>query len=262
MYFGIDAELSIFGVFMGTGLLNKALLMLSLAAMSLPAMAEELALYMMVVPPLTVDEVDRKGPAGDIALEAIKRAGDTCKLLVVPSNRAMVEVRQAGSRDVLIVPLARQKERESFYTWITPVAKVDRAFFSMTHRVRSFDEARATFHSIAVARGTAGLNILREQGFADSQLVEVVDAIAASKMLIAGRVDAWYGPLRQFKSWQRETDPQNRVQMGAELGSTFNYLACSKQCSPALVSRLAEEIDKMHRDGTIKAIEARYSKGE
>jgi len=180
----------------------------------------------------------------------------------VPSNRAMVEVRLADSRDVLIIPLARQKEREAHYTWIAPLAKVDRAFFSMTHRAQSFAEARATFHSIAVARGTAGLNILREQGFADSQLVEVVDGIAASKMLIAGRVDAWYGPLQQFKRWQRETDPQSRVQMGAELGSTANYLACSKQCNAALVSRLAEEIEKMHKDGTIKAIEARYAKTE
>src|SRR5471032_409046 len=247
---------------MSPGALKKFLLMLSRTAMPALAAAMELTLYMMVVPPLTLNQVDHKGPAGDIALEAIRRAGETCKLLVVPSNRAMVEVRLADSRDVLIIPLARQKEREPLYTWIAPVAKVQRAFFSMTRRVRSFDEARATFHSIAVARGTAGLNILHEQGFADSQLVEVVDAIAASKMLIAGRVDAWYGPLRQFKSWQRETDPQNRVQMGAELGSTFNYLACSKQCSPALVSRLAEEIDKMHRDGSIKAIEARYAKDD
>src|SRR5471030_2369983 len=205
---------------MSPGALNKLLLMLSLTVMPALAAARELTLYMMVVPPLTLNQVDHRGPAGDIALEAIRRAGETCKLQVVPSNRAMVEVRLADSRDVLIIPLARQKEREPFYTWIAPVAKVDRAFFSMTHRVRSFDEARATFHSIAVARGTAGLNILREQGFADSQLVEVVDAIAASKMLIAGRVDAWYGPLLQFKSWQRETDPENRVQMGAELGGT------------------------------------------
>lgn len=247
---------------MRPGPLSKSLSVLSLAAMSLPAVAEELTLYMMEVAPLTVNKADRKGPAGDITLEAIRRTGDTCKLLVVPSNRAMVEVRQTDSRDVLIIPLARQRQREPFYTWIAPIAKVDRAFFSMTRRVRSFDEARATFRSIAVARGTAGVNILREQGFAESQLVEVVDAIAASRMLIAGRVDAWYGPLLQFKTWQRETDPQNRVQMGAELGSTANYLACSKQCSPALVSRLAEEIDRMHRDGTIKAIEARYSKGE
>lgn len=247
---------------MSPGALNKLLLMLSLTAMPALAAARELTLYMMVVPPLTLNQVDHKGPAGDIALEAIRRAGETCKLLVVPSNRAMVEVRLADSRDVLIIPLARQKEREPLYTWIAPVAKVQRAFFSMTQRVQSFDEARATFHSIAVARGTAGLNILREQGFANSQLVEVVDAIAASRMLIAGRVDAWYGPLLQFKSWQRETDPENRVQMGAELGGTVNYLACSKQCNAALVSRLAEEIDKMHKDGTIKAIEARYAKGE
>lgn len=244
---------------------SAALRILLFVPLALPPSAhagEAVTLYMMEVPPITVNAGDHHGPAGDIALEAIRRAGYTPDLKVVPSNRAMMQVQLPDSRDVLIVPLARQAAREPHYTWIAPVARINRAFFSMTRRVQSFDEARSMFRRIAVARGTAGINILHEQGFPDTQLEEVVDGIAASKMLIIGRVDAWYGPELQFKQWQRETDPQGLVQKGATLGSTDNYLACSKACSPALAARLTEAVEKMRRDGTIKAIEARYAKNE
>ncbi|WP_296000801.1 ABC transporter substrate-binding protein [Rugamonas sp.] len=241
---------------------------IALLSLALPLVAKaqaataDVTLYMMEVPPLTVNAVDRRGPAGDITMEAIRRAGYRPDLKVVPSNRAMRQVQLTTSRDELIIPLARQQEREPHYTWIAPVAKVHRAFFSMTRRVRSFGEARTAFRTIAVARGTAGLNILHEQGFPDAQLVEVVDGIAAAKMLMIGRVDAWYGPELQFRQWQRETDPQGRVQKGARLGSTENYLACSRSCDPVLVARLGEALEKMRRDGSIKAIEARYAGGE
>ncbi len=227
-----------------------------------PVSAADLSLYLMEVPPLTLNESQRKGVAGDLVLEAIKRAGYSARLLVVPSNRAMAEVQSESSRDVLIIPLARLKEREAHYSWIAPLAKVQRSFFSLEHKVQSFDEARTRFHSIAVARGTAGRAILREQGFADSQLYEVADNISAARMLMLHRVDAWYGPVTQIRSWMREIDPQHRLQAGAMLGTTYNYLACSRICDPEMQSRLAEAIGQLYRDGTAKAIEARYGRGD
>jgi polar amino acid transport system substrate-binding protein len=235
-----------------------------LAAMTpLPAMAaKEVTLYLMEVPPIAVNLPDRKGIGGDIALEALRRAGYTVRLEVVPSIRAMAIVQDATTRDTLILPLARQTAREPNYSWIAPIAKVNRAFFTLDRKIQSFDEARATLHNIGVARGTAGLNILHEQGFAPNQVYELVDGITASRMLLAGRIDAWYGPELQFKEWLRTTDPQGRVKAGVSLGSTYNYLACSKTCDPAMRARLADEIDKMHKDGTVKTIEARYNHGE
>jgi len=224
-----------------------------------PAGAAEVSLYLMEVPPYAFNEPERKGTGGDIVLEAIRRAGYSVRLQVVPNNRAIATVQADTSRDTLILPLARLKEREEHYTWIAPVAKVKRAFFTMDRKVQSFDEARAAFHTIAVARGTAGLNILREQGFADAQLYEVADNISAARMLMLHRVDAWYGPVQQFRSWQAEVDPQHQVQMGVPLGSTLNYLACSKICDPQLRMRLAEALEQMNKDGTVKAIEARYN---
>ena len=236
------------------------LMLLMLSPVRSPA--AEVTLYLMEVPPLTINEPGRKGIAGDLTLEAIKRAGYTARIVVVPNNRAMAIVQSAEARDTLIIPLARQKEREPHYSWIAPVVKVNRAFFSLDRKVASFEEARAGFRLVGVARGTAGVNLLREHGFADSQIYEVNDTNVGARMLALRRFDAWYGPTRQFHEWLREIDPAPPVQASAPLGTTFNYLACSKACDPRLSARLAEVIDKMNRDGSAKAIEARYGRGD
>jgi polar amino acid transport system substrate-binding protein len=237
-----------------------AVCLLAAALSSGAARAAEVTLYLMEVPPLTINEPGRKGIAGDLALAAIKRAGYTAKIVVVPSIRAMALIQSSIMRDVLIIPLARQKEREPNYTWIAPIVRVNRTFFSLGHKVASFDEARSVFRMVGVARGTAGVNILREQGFSERQIYEINDNDAGVRMLMARRFDAWYGPTLQFRAWLREADPLHQVQAGAPLGSTFNYMACSKICDAAMVERLAEAVDKLTRDGTAKAIEARYSR--
>ncbi|MYM21965.1 transporter substrate-binding domain-containing protein [Duganella sp. FT135W] len=222
--------------------------------------AAELTLYVMQVPPLTFNEPGRYGIAGDLALAAIKRAGYTAKIVVVPANRAMATVQGDDVRDALIIPLARQKEREPHYTWIAPIVKVDRTFFAVGRSVASFDEARAAFRVVGVARGTAGVHILNEQGFAKPQIYEINDNDVSPRMLLAQRFDAWYGPTLQFREWLREADPQHRIRAGVPLGATFNYMACSRICDPAMVKRLAEAVDQLTRDGTAKTIEARYGR--
>jgi polar amino acid transport system substrate-binding protein len=246
---------------MTTRTLQGALALAALLA-SAAGSCKELTLYLMEVPPLTLNEPTRKGVVGDIVIEAIRRAGHTPKLVVVPSARAMTMVQSEGSRDELLIPLARQSAREDHYTWIAPVIKVNRAFFALERNVNSFADARASLRHIAVARGTAGVNILREQGFSDTQIYQVADTVAGAKMLLLGRVDAWYGPALQFREWQRSEDPKRRAKMGTPLGATFNYLACSLRCDPLMRTQLADAIAKMRKDGSIKAIETRYGIGE
>ncbi|RZT10220.1 polar amino acid transport system substrate-binding protein [Duganella sp. CF402] len=237
-----------------------SLLFATVAAQS--TQAAEVTLYVMQVPPLTLNSPGRYGIAGDLALAAIKRAGYDARIIVVPNNRAMAMVQGGDARDTLIIPLARLKEREPHYTWIAPVAKVNRTFFALDRSVASFDEARSAFRVIGVARGTAGVHILQEQGFAAHQIYEINDNDIAPRMLLAQRFDAWYGPTLQFREWLRDADPQHRIKASTSLGATLNYMACSKICDPVMVTRLADAVDKLTRDGTAKAIEARYSRSE
>lgn len=237
-------------------------ILLLFSAVSANCPAQELTMYLMEVPPLTINAVERKGVVGDIVLEALRRAGYQAKLLVVPSNRALAAVANPASRNTLIIPLARVEAREQKYTWIAPILKVNRAFFSLDKAVTSFDEARAAFKLIGVARGTAGVHILRENGFAEGQVYELNQDQRPQKMLLNRRIDAWYGPLAEGKAWVKAGDIDNRVQSSVPLGPTYNYLACSKICDEAIVARLTTALKAMEKDGTSKAMQKKYGEIE
>lgn len=230
-------------------------LLLTGALLLADARAQELPLYLMEVPPITINQPERKGIVGDITLEALRRAGYQHQLVVVPNPRALASVPLL--RDTLIIPLARLASRERSFTWIAEIMQVERAFYSRKRRIESFAEARASLHSIAVSRGTAGYTILLEQGFAASQIVEVNQGPSALHMLRAGRVEAWYNPVLEADLLQREAGGPALVR-GAALGSTGQYLACSRRCDAVLVRRLAEAVHSMRADGSLERIKARY----
>jgi polar amino acid transport system substrate-binding protein len=220
--------------------------------------AQEVSLYLMEVPPLTMNTPDRKGLVGDIVFEAIQRAGYHPKVLVMPSNRALSMVGAPDSQDALIIPLARVEDREARFTWIAPIVKVNRAFFALNRSVGSFDEARAAFSQVGVSRGTAGLSILRKEGFNESQLYELNQGDGALRMLLLGRIDAWYGPVAEGKALLKSIDPEHRAVASAQLGPTYNYLGCSKNCSAELVARLGRALKSMDADGSTRAIRVKY----
>lgn len=225
-----------------------------------PGLAEEVALYLMEVPPMTINDPLRKGAVGDVTLEAMKRAGMTAQLIVEPSNRAMQSVKE--SRGALIIPLARLKDREADYTWIAPVVRVNRAFFALRDPAGTFADARQRYKAIAVSRGTAGVSILRDNGFRPEQIVEVKQGDTAPKMLLLERVDAWFNLVSESQLLLREADPERRVKMGEPLGPSFNYIACSKVCDPRQIERLRSAVHSMEKDGTLAAIKARYGLSE
>ncbi|SFF56942.1 polar amino acid transport system substrate-binding protein [Duganella sp. CF458] len=238
--------------------MGKLLLALLLGCVAAGCRAEQVTMYLMAVPPLTLNDPERKGVAGDIALEALRRAGYDVRLEVVPSNRALAIVAHPSARNLLIIPLARVAPRENRYTWIAPLAKVNRAFFSLKKSVRTFGEARASFHAIGVSRGTAGLHILREEGFSGDQIRELNQAQTPPKMLLQHRIDAWYGPLAEGKELLLSAEAAAKTFVSPPLGPTYNYLACSLSCQPQMAARLAEALAQMEMDGSARSIREKY----
>ena len=222
----------------------------------LPLCAQEVTLYLMDVPPYAMDTPEGKGMVGDVVLEAMRRAGYTPKVLVVPSPRALQQVPKL--EDVLIIPLARLKEREAQFTWVSHILDVERAFYTRDRKVTSFAEARVAFQTIAVSRGSAGYFILLDQGFDKEQILEVNQGITAPKLLQLGRVDAWYNPVLEAERLQGELEGGPRFVASALLGPTGQYLGCAKVCSPELVRRLSGALREMQKDGTAQKIMARY----
>ncbi|MBD9426129.1 transporter substrate-binding domain-containing protein [Pseudomonas sp. PDM15] len=218
--------------------------------------AEQLPLYLMEVPPITINQPERKGIVGDITLEALQRAGYAYQLVVVPSPRALAMVPEL--RDTLIIPLARLPEREADFTWIAELMQVERAFYTRARRLGSFAEARG-LRSIAVSRGSAGHSILLARGFVPAQIVEVNQGPSALHMVRAGRVDAWYNPVLEAELLQHQEGGLHLVQSEL-LGSTTQYLACSRRCDPNLVKRLGAAVQGMREDGSLERIKTGYLK--
>lgn len=220
------------------------------------ASADDLTIYLMTMPPHVMDTPERKGLVGDIVLEAMKRAGFGTKIMVEPNPRAMAAV-QAGE-DLFITALARVPEREGKYTWVAPIVPVYRAFFTLGQRpAGSLEEAKARYKSIAVSRGTANYNILVASGFPLGHLHEVNAGDTAPKMLLGGRVDAWFNLVPESKDILKQIG-ESRVLMGKPIAPTDLYLACSAKCSPATTAKLVRALDSMKTDGTLSKIIARY----
>jgi polar amino acid transport system substrate-binding protein len=239
---------------MGLTRILPALLLLC----ALAAKAEPVELYVMDIPPMSSQTAASHGVVGEIVLEAMRRAGITPKLVFVPKNRAILTVQLPGSVDKLILPIARAPEREANFTWISALYRAERGFFTLGTRLRSFAEARKTMRAVAVARGTINLGILREQGFKPQQLYEINNNDDVPRMLLEERMDAWFGPIEEMQVHLRAQALSDRIIAGPGLMSTDNYLACSKRCNPALVARLAAELEKMEKDGSSQAIRNKH----
>jgi polar amino acid transport system substrate-binding protein len=240
--------------------MRLAFLLPCLLAAALPcARAEPVQLYVMDVPPIAIKAGPGKGVVGDIVIEAMQRAGMTPQLQSPPNNRAIVTVQLPASRDLLIIPLARVPEREQHFTWIAPLYKVERAFFTTGARIDSYAEARKALRSIAVARGTANLTILLSERIDPEKIYQINDNDNVPRLLLAGRMEAWFGPVEQMRGFLHHAEQRDKVLEGASVGSTENYLACSLQCDPRLVARITAQLAAMERDGTIHAIRSRYT---
>jgi polar amino acid transport system substrate-binding protein len=216
----------------------------------------DIPMFVMEVVPMTINAADRHGLVGDIVEEALRRANLVTHVMFVPAKRALTLA--PGATDTLIMPLARLKERETRYTWIAPIVEVQRAFYGLHRQVDSFEAAKTQFKSIGVERGTAGLDILLDEGFSRDQIVEVSDGITPLRMLLAGRLDAWYSPVSEALSLLKLIDDGHAVEGGAPVGGTFNYVACSKICNPLIVSKLSASLNAMFADGAVQSIAGRY----
>ncbi|OLF54258.1 substrate-binding periplasmic protein [Pseudomonas chlororaphis] len=236
----------------------RRLLFLSLLIPAVPALGAQVTLELLVpeAPPLTIaSEGERHGIVGDTALRAIKQAGYESDLRVLPWARAQKYVSEQDN--ILIAPLSRTPEREDRFTWIAPIMRMDRAFFSLEHKVASFEEARQRFKVIAVGLGSAQEEILRSKGFAPEQIYSVKIGENPAQLLLKGRVDAWFNGVQESTYiWERVSS--RPLLMSSPMVSHDLYLACSKVCNADVVADLARSIAALRADGYIEKVKNRY----
>jgi polar amino acid transport system substrate-binding protein len=223
------------------------------------AAAEDIAILdIMDAEPMTKISEPKKGLVGEITIEALRRAGYLVRIHDLPSARALGSV--PGEKNVLIIPLAKVKSRVENFTWIFPIVKLDRAFYTLGKPVSSIENAQKKYNTVVVSMGTAGAAILAENGFTAKQIIEVSKGAAAPGMLLAGRADAWYNSIPDAKEILKIVAGGDQVNAGAAIGSTIHYLGCSKKCDPKMVAKIKKAFKAMIKDGTIKKIAANYKK--
>jgi polar amino acid transport system substrate-binding protein len=236
---------------------RSLMLALCLGAALPQAVAQaEVTLYMMTMPPIVMEQPGRRGMVGDVVLEAMRRAGLQPRVRVEPNPRAMASVKQ--HEDLFITALSRIPAREQDYTWVAPILPIHRAFYALQRKADSYADAKASFLRIAVSRNTANHEILLGEGFTKEQLVEVNAGESAPRMLLAGRVDAWFNMEPESEALLDQIGAPALVK-GNHLGSSELYLACSKKCDPDKVHRLAAALAAMKVDGTTQRLMMAYA---
>jgi polar amino acid transport system substrate-binding protein len=203
----------------------------------------------------TFDAAGIRGIVGEVAVKAAAMAGYSLRPISPPWPRSQRIVPEGDN--LLIIPLSRTPEREENYTWIVPVLKMDRAFFSLEKRVESFAQARETFARIAVGMGSAQEQKLRDEGFSENQIYPIQIGENPAQMLLLGRVDAWFNGIAETQYIWREVSSRT-LQTSPVLMSSDLYLACSKKCDATMAQELREAIEKMRADGTVKRTADHY----
>lgn len=218
--------------------------------------AHSVTLYMPDAPPLTlVNRPQGHGIVGDVVVAAIARAGFPVQVRVDPWPRAQHNV--ITGRNLLITPLSRTPEREALYTWIAPIMRLQRAFFTLDAPATSFVEARSRYHRIGIGLGTAQEETLLQNGVESSRIVRLKLGERPVQMLEKGRIDAWFTGIEEGTYlWARES--KQPVQMSPPLHSTDLYLACSRHCDDELVTRLRTAVQALEADGTNLRIHQSY----
>ncbi|YAF60254.1 Amino acid ABC transporter substrate-binding protein [Pseudomonas sp. E102] len=233
-----------------------SLLCLLLAVDSACGEPRVIELHILDAPPLTLLNDPRgHGIVGDVAVKAITRAGYAVKIHVLPWARAQKHVSE--EHDFLIAPLSRIPGRETRFTWISSIMPMERAFFSLDHKVGSFAQAKETFRKVGVGLGSAQEEILRTEGFRDDQIYPLAIGDNPAQMLLMGRIDAWFNGVPESRYiWPKVS--KRKLLMSSVGSSADLYLACSRQCSAKLVEDLRGAVEALRNEGAIKRIHDLY----
>jgi polar amino acid transport system substrate-binding protein len=233
-----------------------SLLSLTTLLFCLSTQAEDLQLYSAEAPPLTSSLPEQYGLVGEVVIRALQAEQLPYEFVIQPWARAQLSVR--NGKDHLIMPLSRIAERESQYTWITPLYFMQRAFFTLGSPPQSMQQARDTLNAIGVGLGSAQQALLLAEGFRPEQLRTINIGDSPPLMLQKGRLDAWFNGIPESRYFWAKISPQP-LQMSPPMLGTDLYLACSLDCDASLVLRLQKRLQQMRDSGELQRIQSTYS---
>lgn len=205
-------------------------------------------------PPLMIDDgADMPGIAIEILRAAAKRANRNVQLEFQPFQRALNTIQE--SPDAVMAALFRNESREAQFQWIARIHATKLRFLAIDTQINSLEQARQ-LGTIGVEAGSTSDRFLSRLGFENLERVSSPDATA--QMLAADRIDAWLLTNSLANSvWQR-LDLKPPLISGDVIKEFPIYLVAGPSFPKALADTYRTAVEKLHQDGSIKAILARY----
>lgn len=245
--------------FLRMQLLMTALMTTAVTASALLTSAQQpVSILAGDTPPLVIEEgSEGQGLILDMVTEAARRAGYAPQVTFMPWKRAQ-EMGAAG-QDVLLVPVTRTVQREDRYTWIAPLLMVDRILIGVSRRADSLDQAWSQRLRVIVSAGSASEQALKDARYPSDLIISAPANMKEQDMLRTGRGDLWFTSAL-LATWRwKQAGYKEPLVFGGTVQVDQIYLACSRNCDPAMVSALAKAVESMRNDGTIDTLQRHYN---
>ncbi|TFF78483.1 ABC transporter substrate-binding protein [Aeromonas taiwanensis] len=196
------------------------------------------------------------GMAIEVLEEAARRLGETLEIELMPLARALSQTRHRP--DVLLLPPARNPQRESQFLWIAPL--LEEAFVLVSHRNHHpapLTVADLPGLTVGAMRGSHGQSLIPLLEGVTQELVS--EEINNASKLARGRIQGWAVAWNTARyNQQRAGLPLPDLVRGQTLQRSTLYLAASPRFSPSEAMRWRRVIQEMRQDGSLARILFQY----
>lgn len=201
-----------------------------------------------------------KGFSVEIAKEVARRIGyPTLKIHLLPFRRAIYVPRQQSG--VVLTNIVRNRSRENHYKWLYKTTDISSHYVTKSPGISYTHETAAKLNLVGVFSGSAVHIALKKQKGVNIRAAR--DEQTNLKMLMAGRIDAWYsstvlirGALLNLPSisWKD-------LVIGERVGNIISvYAAASLDMPDEEVLKWRKAFETLKEDGTYQTIMERYLK--
>jgi polar amino acid transport system substrate-binding protein len=242
---------------------RRLLLALVILCLALPRLAAGQPLNIITdpYPPYGyVKDGEIVGCTVDLIKLLLKRTGIDGKFIMYPWARAYKMAQK--EKDILIYQLAYSKERDHLFQLVGPIYHSADYFWKLKSRkdiaLKNLEDARQ--FRVGTVREYFTHKYLLEKGFEEGKNLEAVpDDDMNVKKLASGRIDLMLLDEMVF-NYRVEALGYNRddFEKAFVLITTYSYLGFSRQTSTNVVSRFAEALEVIKKDGSYNRILLKY----
>jgi polar amino acid transport system substrate-binding protein len=225
------------------------------------SMAVDLTAYTEDWPPYNYEEgKEVRGIATDILRAACTSADLSCDIQLVPWARAYKVTQE--SPNTLVYTTARKPSRESEFIWVGPILPRTTWVYGRTGgdvSVSKIGDLAAV--RVGIVRGEASHQDLRDAGVPErafrleSSNAKVLRLL--NHRIVDVMVDTEIGMAWNLQGAGLAADTVKRLFKMSDEGGY--YFALNPQSEPKVAQRLQQAVDKLRRDGKIRAIVRQYS---